>query len=207
MHPALVSEIHFPTKNNEEIIFDAMRFGKDIIVQRSTVSNNLGIEWLRRYANRLGLRVHMVEAKNDSMPFHIDATLMPLRKDFMVMGDGLHSIPSEYLQMFKDNDWDIATPPDPLPAINMGYGQCTDWLAINMFSISPKKVLVESSQTKIIDFLEDRDFDVIPIELYALNDFGGGLHCATLDLRRDGELKDYFPDQTNAPLQDGRWRD
>ena len=90
---------------------------------------------------------------------------MPLRKDFMLCGDGLHSIPSEYMQTFKDNDWDLVSPPHPRPLISLGYGQCTDWLAINMFSISPTKVTVESCQTEIIAFLENSGFDVLPMDV------------------------------------------
>ena len=37
--------------------------------------------------------------------------------------------------------------------------------------------------------------EVIPIELRDAYAFGGGLHCCTADVYRDGELKDYFPKQ------------
>jgi hypothetical protein len=28
-----------------------------------------------------------------------------------------------------------------------------------------------------------------------INEFGGSIHCSTLDVKRDGGLKDYFPNQ------------
>jgi len=35
--------------------------------------------------------------------------------------------------------------------------------------------------------------EVIPVSLRDAYAFGGGLHCCTADVYREGELKDYFP--------------
>ena len=35
--------------------------------------------------------------------------------------------------------------------------------------------------------------DSIPLELRHARTLGGGFHCVTLDLHRDGYLKSYFP--------------
>ena len=43
--------------------------------------------------------------------------------------------------------------------------------------------------------LTDLGIDVITCPLRSINEFGGSVHCSTLDLRRDDECKDYFPDQ------------
>lgn len=205
-----VRQGNYPTKDKDEILFDAadaLRFGRDILMQRSAISNNLGVDWVRRYVAKQGLRLHVMESKNDDMPWHLDASMMPLRKDFLLLSGGGHTLSDENVKkMFKDNEWDCVQAPEPLPIKSMGYGQCTDWLAVNMFSLSPRKVIVEAGQREIIDMLEDNDFDVIPFELFAINDFGGGLHCATLDIRRKGTMKDYLPDQTNAPPPDERWK-
>ena len=37
--------------------------------------------------------------------------------------------------------------------------------------------------------------EVVPIELRDAYAFGGGLHCCTADVYREGELEDYFPQQ------------
>ena len=34
--------------------------------------------------------------------------------------------------------------------------------------------------------------EVIPVELRDAYAFGGGLHCCTADVYREGDLKDYF---------------
>ena len=37
--------------------------------------------------------------------------------------------------------------------------------------------------------------EVIPVELRDAYAFGGGLHCCTADVYREGKIKDYFPKQ------------
>ena len=62
-----------------EPIFDAAEFtriGKDIFVQRSQVTNNFGIEWMRRH---LGpeYNIHVLDFQ-DKNAMHIDGTFIPL---------------------------------------------------------------------------------------------------------------------------------
>lgn len=62
-----------------EPLFDAAdvgRFGKDLFVQQSTVTNGAGIDWVRRHFP--DHRIHTVIFKEES-PMHIDATFVPLR--------------------------------------------------------------------------------------------------------------------------------
>ena len=62
-----------------EPVFDAAEFtriGKDIFVQRSQVTNNFGIEWMRRH---LGdeYKIHVLDFQ-DKNAMHIDGTFIPL---------------------------------------------------------------------------------------------------------------------------------
>ena len=43
--------------------------------------------------------------------------------------------------------------------------------------------------------LDKLGMEVIPVEMRDAYAFGGGLHCCTADVYREGELKDYFPKQ------------
>ena len=43
--------------------------------------------------------------------------------------------------------------------------------------------------------LDKLGMEVIPVDLRDAYAFGGGLHCCTADVYREGELKDYFPRQ------------
>ncbi len=64
-----------------EPVFDAAdmcRVGKDVFIQHGLVTNNSGIEWLRRELADL-VRIHECHFPHDKLPIHIDATLVPLR--------------------------------------------------------------------------------------------------------------------------------
>lgn len=52
---------------------------------------------------------------------------------------------------------------------------------------------VEESEVELIHILEDLGFDVIGVPLRIIHEFGGAIHCATWDIRRNDECKDYFP--------------
>jgi glycine amidinotransferase len=41
-------------------------------------------------------------------------------------------------------------------------------------------------------------FEVIPVEFADVSPFGGGLHCATADVYREGTCEDYFPKQVEG---------
>ena len=46
-----------------------------------------------------------------------------------------------------------------------------------------------------MDQLDGLGFEVIPVEFFEVSPFGGGLHCATTDVNREGDCQDYFPKQ------------
>ena len=46
------------------------------------------------------------------------------------------------------------------------------------------------------DFYIDKlGFEVLPVPFRDAYAFGGGLHCATADVHREGSCEDYFPNQ------------
>ncbi len=55
---------------------DFMRCGRDIFVQRSHVTNDFGIKWMRRHLGD-AYRVHVLDVHDDH-PMHIDASFVPL---------------------------------------------------------------------------------------------------------------------------------
>lgn len=66
------------------------------------------------------------------------------------------------------------------------------WIDMNLFSISPDLVVVDRDQTALIRLLEKNGLDVIPLKLRHSKMLGGGFHCVTLDIRRQGSLQKYF---------------
>ena len=69
------------------------------------------------------------------------------------------------------------------------------WLSMNILVLDPKTVCVEKSEIYQAEQLDKLGMEVLPVELRDAYAFGGGLHCCTADVYREGDLKDYFPKQ------------
>ena len=72
---------------------------------------------------------------------------------------------------------------------------CSVWLSFNLLLLDEKTVCVEANEKAQIKQIEGFGFDVIPVPFWEVAAFGGGLHCATADVYREGTCKDYFPNQ------------
>ncbi len=177
-----------------EPLFDAadiVRFGKDLFVQFSLVTNDSGINWVRKHFP--DHRVHEVTFGN-ATPLHIDATWVPLRPG-LVLHCGERTADPDLVEYFKLNDWEIIEGAIPgkdkesLPRLCF----CTQWLSMNLFSLDAKTVCVEASETAQMEQLDRLGFEVVPVPFWDVAPFGGGLHCATLDIYREGIKEDYFP--------------
>lgn len=173
---------------NNEIAFDAadfVRCGKDIFVQESNVTNNLGIEWVRRHIDP-GFKVHIVEFL-DMHPMHIDTTIVPLAPGKLLINPSwVKKIPAPL------SSWDILVAPEPVKPFDSGLYFSSDWLTINILSVDEKRVIVEEQEKPLIRALERWGFEPIPIPFRNFYPFGGSIHCATVDIRRRGKLKSYF---------------
>jgi glycine amidinotransferase len=178
-----------------EPLFDAAdvaRFGKDLFVQKSMVTNDAGIDWLRRhYPDH---RVHRVTYM-EMLPWHIDATLIPLQPGLILMNPERYPLNEAHHKLFKNNDWEIVMAPKSVRREKMPLCTCSLWLNMNCLVIDPKTVCVEAAETPMMELLDHYGFEVIPVPLFEVSPFGGGLHCATADVYREGSLEDYFPKQ------------
>ncbi|QKV74665.1 glycine amidinotransferase [Amycolatopsis sp. Hca4] len=183
----------------DEVVFDAAdmaRMGKDIFVQESMTTNRAGIRWLTRHLEPRGFRVHPVHFPLDYFPSHIDATFIPLRAG-LVLTNPERPISSGEEKLFLANDWEFVTAPQPLTSNDEmpRYCQSSKWVSINVLSISPSKIIVEEQEKPLQDLLSSLGFEVLPIPFRHVYEYGGSLHCATWDVRRDGGCEDYFPNQ------------
>jgi glycine amidinotransferase len=174
-----------------EPMFDAadlMRCGRDIFVQRSHVTNELGIEWLRRHCEGR-FRIHPVEF-DDYRAIHIDATFVALRPGvFMVNPERpLRRVP----EILQGSSWKFIEPPPSVHSASAGSGTAYRWLPMNVLSLDANRVIVEASELPFQQFLRAEGFEVIPCPFRNNYRFGGSFHCATVDVRRRGELADYF---------------
>jgi glycine amidinotransferase len=174
-----------------EPVFDAAdiaRFGKDLFVQRSHVTNQSGIEWLRRHLGPT-YNVHAVEFA-DARAMHIDATFVPLAPGKLLVNPErpIKQMPP----MFERAGWQIlVAPPTAVPRTEGGEN-IYRWLHMNVLSLDEKRVIVEQDEVPLIRALEGWGFEPIPCSFRAFYPYGGSFHCATCDVRRRGELQSYF---------------
>lgn len=164
---------------------DFIRCGKDIFVQKSHVTNDFGIQWVRQHIGS-DYTVHKVNMC-DSSPMHIDASLMPLAPGkLMINANRVPQVPA----IFKD--WEVRAAPAPILDKNHTLYMSSAWLSMNVLMLDPKTVVVESHETPILDMLDSWGFNVVPVNFQNVIRFGGAFHCVTCDVRRTGALESYF---------------
>lgn len=164
---------------------DFMRCGRDIFVQRSHVTNDFGIQWMRRHLGE-NYRVHVLDV-HDEHPMHIDASFVPLAPGkVLVNPDRVQSLPAMF------SEWQVLEAPRPVRETLDGFSMCSAWISANILMLDPHRVLVESTELPLVDAFRRWGFEPVPCTLKNFNRFGGGFHCATLDVRRCGVLQSYF---------------
>ena len=182
----------------QEPCFDAAdigRFGKDLFVQRSSVTNASGISWLRRHFPNH--RVHEVLFR-EAHPMHIDATFVPLRPGLALSNRVRVPLDPELKKLFKKNDWELVECAEPAHNEKAKFSFCSVWLSMNILVLDPKTICVEEQETAQMEQFDELGFEVIPVPMWDVAAFGGGLHCATADVYREGKCKDYFPNQVRG---------
>lgn len=172
-----------------EPVFDAagfVRCGRDIFGQRSHVTNRAGIEWLRRFLE-LDYRLHLIPTRCAGA-YHIDTTFLPLAPQRAMVSPDYVDVTALPPAL---RNWEILEAPRPRSTPLHLAGWMSNWIAINVLSINERPVLVERDQGDLIDALRQWGFDPIPVTFKAFYPFLGGLHCATMDVYRRGDLQDY----------------
>ena len=186
--------LDFVTTEHEPLFdaADVLRIGKDLFCQHGLTTNRRGMEWLKRhYPDH---RVHAVNFPGDPYPIHIDATFVPLRPG-LVMNNPKRPLPAEQRKIFEANDWEIIDAAQPANAKPPPLCYSSVWLSMNVLVVNHQTVIVEASEVHQMDQLDKLQFEVIPMPFRDAYPFGGGLHCATADVFREGKCEDYFPKQ------------
>lgn len=175
--------LHIP---QDEPIFDAanvLRLGKDLLYLVSNTGNALGGRWLQ---NVLGKNYTVHFCHNLYAFAHIDSTITALNEEqFIVNASRVNE--TNLPAVLKDKDIIYVTEDMIEPQNFWHYPYASAWIAINMLSVNPSTVVIEKTQTKLMDLLSSKGFDVVPVGFRHARTLGGGLHCATLDLERIGK--------------------
>lgn len=178
------------TLNELEPCFDAanvLRCGYDLFYLVSNSGNRLGGRWLQE---TLGpeYRVHYLEDIYSFM--HLDSTISFLRPGLVLLNpDRINE--SNIPEVLRP--WDKIWAPPP---VDIGfyppYEHASEWIGVNLLMISPTLALVDQSQQPLIKELNRQKIEVIEVSLRHARTLGGGLHCVTLDLFREGGPEKYF---------------
>jgi glycine amidinotransferase len=151
------------------------------------VTNQLGVDWLQRHLGG-DYRVHLLENQSPEA-IHIDTTFMPLAPGKVLVNPvflDVNRLPSIL------RSWELLIPPEPVPVVNDQLRVMSEWGSINLLMLDQERVVVEKRQEPLIRALKNWGFKPIPCAFEAYYPFLGSFHCATLDIRRRGELRSYF---------------
>ena len=187
-------DLEKPTPRNDEPAFDAaniLRLGRDLIYLVSGTGNEIGGQWLQTILGD-GFRVHFL--KDVYYGSHIDSTFVALRPGLVLCNPA--RINDDTLpELLKQWEVIYSPPMESTDRFDAGYlsrSIGSNWIDMNLLSISPNLVVVDQDQTALIKLLEKQGIDVIRLKLRHSKMLGGGFHCITLDIRRTGTLQRYF---------------
>jgi len=192
---------------DEEPMWDAaccMRMGKDIFWYHSCVTNNAGIDWLKRYFGSKGIRVHEVQfgtTQDTYYAFHADVIICPVRPGLIMHNPTRPFLTPQAVELLKKNDWEIvetAPPTHHYTEVLDSFGtprKGPNPIFMNTLSLGPNTICVEAHEERYMEQLTKLGIEVIPVPYDKVVAFGGSLHCTTVDVYREGDLDDYFPNQ------------
>jgi N-dimethylarginine dimethylaminohydrolase len=151
----------------------------------------MGGHWLQTILGD-AFRVHLF--KDVYYGSHIDSTLIALRPGLLLANPSrvnADTLPAIFKQ------WKViySPPMENMDRFDEAYRSkaiASDWIDMNLFSLSPNLVCVDKDQTALIKLLEGEGMDVLPLKIRHSKMMGGGFHCVTLDVRRKGEMERYF---------------
>ena len=199
--------------SEDEILFEAantVRMGRDILYLVSSSGNMLAAKWLQIV---LGEEYKVHTTRDIYRASHIDSTVLCLRPGLVLLNS---TRVNEKNQPKLFDKWDKIYFDDVAPVTEeeldfqknvrdkiraeiMALGfetnlelMASPWVGMNLFSLDPETVIVDSRQTKLIKVLEKHKITSVPVRLRHPYTHGGGIHCATLDTVRDSKLESYF---------------
>lgn len=169
---------------------DFMRAGRDLFVQRSQVTNQMGIEWMRRHLGD-GYRIHELNFK-DPNPMHIDATFNMVAPGIVIVNPDRPCLATDVLEMFDKAGWRMIEAPLPTIPDSHPLYMSSKWLSMNVLMLDEKRVLVEKEEVPTQKMFESLGIKCVKASIRYANSLGGGFHCWTCDVRRRGVLQSYF---------------
>ena len=198
-----------PDKDLARPLFDppiTMRCGNDIIMAKKfgREGNNLGkeqyMDWIRSVNPKA--RFHVVDTDG-----HIDSQIFLVRPGLMLTSVSSEDLPSFFdswekihvesvtsQDMYKKNKWRHEKFHPVISQWFYNFLQtCTEetYFNLNSLSINEDTVLFTGTHPKLFAQLEKKGITCVPVSMKATTFWDTGVHCATNELERQGELEDY----------------
>ena len=132
---------------------------------------------------------------HETNPIHIDATFVLVKPGLALKNRVRTPLALGMMEFFKKNDWEVVDCAEPALDGYPPLSFCSKWLSMNTLMLNPKTILVDAQEIKQMEQFDKLGLEVVPVPFGAVSAFGGGLHCCTADVHREGDCQDYFPNQ------------
>ena len=165
-------------------IFDAanvLKMNDKLLYLYSSTGNRAGAKWLQKV---VGTEFEVVVWDNVYPHAHIDSTIMAIGPDTVMLN--AERVSGENLPKFikpMKKIWVHDCRPGPF----YKFPYASKWIGMNVLSINPETVIVDSLQIDLIKQLKDEKYRVIELTNRHSRTLGGGFHCMTCDLERECE--------------------
>jgi len=187
-----LDEEGLPYLTEAEPVFEAanvLRLGRDVLYQVSRSGNELGLRWLESTLALLDdIRVHPLRGVYEYT--HIDSTIALLRPGLVMLNPARiprHAVPAVF------RGWDVVWCPEIEPRTTaLPYTLSEPWISMNLLMVDPEHAIVDADQPALPRVLEQHGITPIPHRLRHARILGGGFHCVTLDVIRDGGPESYL---------------
>jgi len=174
-----------PTWKNDEPIFDGAnlcKLGDSVLIAINETANDKGKMWLEKTFPNINF--NSINLKEDVS--HIDTTIVPISSNTVLLNsnrldeDTLPSVLNDWNKIWVKEE-DLV---DEAKMFGFKYG-ASKWIGMNTLSLNENTLFISEGQVKLIDILESKNFNCIPVPLRYTRELCGGLHCCTLDLVRE----------------------
>ncbi|GKW40919.1 hypothetical protein LOZ86_08345 [Pectobacterium parvum] len=168
-------------------LFDAaniLRCGKDVFFNISNSGNRAGFEWLERtFGDKFNF--YPMSICSD----HVGTTLQLLRPGLALV-NGSRMKAADIPQQLRN--WELVFFNEPVDIGHaFDWARASVWISMNVLSIDEKTVIVEKNQHKLAELLDRCGMEIIPASFRHGRTVGGGFHCCSLDVRRQGSSESY----------------
>ena len=162
--------------------FDAaniLRADRDVFYLISNTGNQAGARYLQDLLP--DSRVWTIEGIYSYS--HIDSTIALLREGLMLLNPDRIKSKDQLPPPLRN--WDAIWAPEPADiGYWPGYEMASRWISMNLLSVRPDLVILESHQEALRRELERWNIDAVMLPGRHQRTLSGGFHCVTLDLER-----------------------